>query len=66
MPSEDTAASAAWLAAYLDTALPQDQLGPAVAGTRRTAASVGQRAAALAMEDEPAGFALALARLAAP
>jgi len=66
MPIDDTAASAAWLAAYLDAALPQEQLAPAVAATRRAAAAVGQRAAALAMEDEPASFVAALARLATP
>lgn len=63
MTTDDTAAAGAWLSAYLDAALPADQLGPAVAATRRISASVGQRADALVMEDEPAGFVVALDRL---
>jgi hypothetical protein len=63
MTTDDTASAAAWLGAYLDAALPADQIGAAVASTRRVAASVGQRADALVMEDEPAGFIVALDRL---
>ncbi|MCC6469323.1 MAG: hypothetical protein IT563_13460 [Alphaproteobacteria bacterium] len=63
MTSDDTASAAAWLAAYLDAALPPDQIGAAVASTRRASAVVGQRADALVMEDEPAGFVVALDRL---
>jgi hypothetical protein len=63
MTTDDSAGAAAWLSAFLDCALPADQLGAAVAATRRVSASVGQRANALAMEDEPAGFILALERL---
>jgi hypothetical protein len=63
MTTDDTAGAAAWLGAYLNAALPVDQLGSAVAGTRRISASVGQRADALVMEDEPAGFIVALDRL---
>ncbi len=63
MTTDDTAGAAAWLGAFLDAALPPDQLGAAVAVTRRICASVGQRANALVMEDEPAGFVVALDRL---
>jgi hypothetical protein len=63
MTTDDTAAAAAWLSAFLDAALPADQLGAAVAATRRISTSVGQRADALVMEDEPASFVVALDRL---
>jgi len=63
MTTDDTAGAGAWLGAYLDTTLPADQLGPAVAATRRLSASVGQRADALMMKDDPPGFIVALDRL---
>lgn len=64
MTTEDTACAAGWLAAYVGTSLPADQLNPAVQTTRRVAQAVGQRAGALAMEDEPSGYRLGLQRLA--
>ena len=63
MTTEDTACAAGWLEAYVGVMPPSDQIGAAVAATRKAAQSVGQRADALAMEDEPAGFRLALERL---
>jgi hypothetical protein len=63
MATEDSACAAGWLAAYVGTALPTDQLNSAVQATRRVSQAIGQRADALAMEDEPAGFRLALAHL---
>ncbi|MBL8703447.1 MAG: hypothetical protein JNM30_01315 [Rhodospirillales bacterium] len=64
MTTEDSACAAGWLAAYVGTALPTDQLNAAVQATRRVSQGIGQRADALAMEDEPAGFRLGLERLA--
>jgi hypothetical protein len=64
MTTEDSACAAGWLADYVGVALPADQLGAAVQATRRVSQSLGQRADALAMEDEPAGFRLGLERLA--
>lgn len=64
MTTEDSACAAAWLADYVGVALPTDQLSAAVQATRRVSQSMGQRADALVMEDEPAGFRLALERLA--
>jgi len=63
MTTEDSACAAGWLAAYVGTTLPTDQLNSAVQATRRVSQAIGQRADALAMEDEPAGFRLALAQL---
>jgi len=63
MTSDDTASAAGWLEAYLGAGMPGELLGPAVATTRRVSTSVGQRADALAMEDEPAAYRLALVRL---
>lgn len=63
MSSEDTDSAARWLETYLGTGIPADHLGAAVAATRRIATGVGQRADALVMEDEPAGYRLALLRL---
>lgn len=64
MTTEDSASAAGWLAAYVGTTLPADQLNAAVQATRRVSQAIGQRADALAMEDEPAGFRLGLERLA--
>lgn len=63
MTTEDSACAAGWLAAYVGATLPTDQLNSAVQATRRVSQAIGQRADALAMEDEPAGFRLALAHL---
>jgi hypothetical protein len=63
MATEDSACAAGWLAAYVGTTLPTDQLNSAVQATRRVSQAIGQRADALAMEDEPAGFRLALTHL---
>ncbi len=65
MPTDDvTAPTAAWLGAYLDMKLPEDQLAAAGAATRRAVAGMAAHTGALAMEDEPANFIAALARLA--
>jgi hypothetical protein len=63
MTTEDSACAAGWLEAYQGVTLPTDQLNPAVQATRRVSQSIGQRADALVMEDEPSGFRLGLERL---
>ncbi len=63
MTTEDTACAAGWLEAYVGVTLPNDQLSAAVHATRRVSQGIGARADALVLEDEPAGFRLALERL---
>ena len=53
---------AAWLTSHVDVVLPSDRLPGYAQATAAAASGVGKAAKALAMEDEPAGFILALAR----
>lgn len=65
MTTDDASArAAAWAEVCLDVKLPDELLAALAPAARRVIAGVAERAGALAMEDEPAGFVAAFERLA--
>jgi hypothetical protein len=63
MSSEPEAGGvAAWLTSHVAVTLPPDRLAAYAQTTAAASASVAAATAALAMEDEPAGYIAALAR----
>lgn len=66
MSSERETSAAAWLNSHADVTLPAERLPAFTQSTAAACTSVAALTGGLAMEDEPAGYVLALARLAGP
>lgn len=62
MSSENEAGVAAWLRSHVGIALPSDRLPGDAQATAAACASVAAGTHGLEMEDEPASYAVALAR----